>query len=477
MLDLLIEGGEVIDGSGAPRWRADLGVRGGRIVALGALAGEPAHRRVDAAGLIVAPGFIDSHTHDDALVLQHPSRQPKLLQGVTTVVTGNCGLSLAPTAPPGAPPPLDLMSAGQPHFACFADYLDALDAAPLAINTLALVGHSSLRAAAMDSLDRPATPVEVERMRSELAQAWQAGAAGLSTGLYYPPARAATAQEVIEVARPLAGQGLISMHLRDEGDAIDAALAEAFAIGRALDVQLVLSHHKLMGPANHGRSLQTLALIEAASLQQRVCLDCYPYTASSTMLLPSRVAASKDVMISWSKVAPGAAGRLLSELAAEAGVAPVTMAERLQPGGAIYFAMADEDLERILQHPLAMIGSDGLPGEGHPHPRLWGSFPRVLGHYARERRLLTLETAVHKMTGLTARRFGLHGRGLIAAGQHADLTLFDPATVLDRATYEQPEQAPIGIRWVFVAGVAAVEQGEGSGARAGRLLRRGRVTQ
>jgi N-acyl-D-amino-acid deacylase len=297
----------------------------------------------------------------------------------------------------------------------------------------------------------------------------------MSTGVYYPPARAATTGELIEVGRPLAGHGLVTMHIRDEGDAIDAALREALAVGRALDVDLVLSHHKLMGPANHGRSRSTLALLEEAARVQRVCIDCYPYDASSTMLLPERVPLSTDVQITWSRAEPAAAGRRLKAMAAERGLAPEELARRLQPAGAIYFAMSEEDVERILAHPLTMVGSDGLPHDERPHPRLWGSFPRVLGHYARERRLFSLEAAVHKMTGLTARRFGLAQRGLVAPGAFADLTLFDPERVQDRARFDDPVAPPAGVPVVIVNGVVAVDGGAVVGHHAGRLLRRGAV--
>lgn len=473
MLDLLIHGGDVVDGSGTPRRRADVGIEGGLIVAVGDLSGCPAHRRLDAGGLIVAPGFIDSHTHDDRLLLDGAPRHPKLLQGVTTVIAGNCGVSLAPLDVAIAPPPLDLMGADRFRHARFADYVQALIAARPATNAALLVGHTTLRVGAMKDLGRAANAAEIRVMQAALADSLEAGAIGMSTGVYYPPARAASTEELIEVGRPLAGgRGVVTMHIRDEGDAIDDAMREALAVGRALDVPLVLSHHKLMGRYNHGRSAQTLAMIDAAATRQSVCLDCYPYIASSTMLMPSRVAMSSDVRITWSAVEPTTAGRSLLALAAERGIDPAVLAQQLQPGGAIYFAMSEGDVERILAHPLAMIGSDGLPHDQSPHPRLWGSFPRVLGHYARDRKLFALETAVHKMTGLTARRFGLAGRGLVRPGAAADLTLFDAATVTDRASFDAPTEAPAGIAWVLVNGRVAVEGGDVVDAHAGQLLER-----
>jgi N-acyl-D-amino-acid deacylase len=450
----------------------------GRIAAVagpGEIARGTARELVAADGLVLAPGFVDCHTHDDAVLRDEPLNLPKLLQGVTTVITGNCGVSLAPLDTPAAPAPLDLMGAGAFRHARFAHYLAEVQAAAPAVNAAFLVGHTTLRVAVLDDLEREATPRQCQAMAALLQDSLQVGAIGLSTGVYYPPARAATAAEMVAVGAPLAdGAGLLTMHIRDEGDAIEAALAEALAVGRSLNAPLVLSHHKLMGVANHGRSAQTLALIDAAVREhgQSVCLDCYPYTASSTMLLPERVALSREVQVTWSRAEPAAAGRLLSSLAQERGLPSEEMARRLAPGGAIYFAMSDEDVERILAHPLCMVGSDGLPHDAHPHPRLWGSFPRVLGHYARERRLLALEQAIHKMTGLPARRFGLAGRGLVQPGHAADLVLLDANTVRDEASFAEPRRAPQGIHRVWVNGRTVVEQGQTTGARPGALLLR-----
>jgi N-acyl-D-amino-acid deacylase len=472
VLDLVIEHGEVIDGTGSARWRADVGVAGGHVAAVGDLRGTSTHRRLNAEGCIVAPGFIDSHTHDDHLLLQHPARHPKLLQGVTTVITGNCGISLAPLVTKDPPAPLDILHTDF-IYANFAQYVQAVQAARPALNAALLVGHTSLRVGAVADLQRAANAQEIRAMQSALTEALKAGAIGLSTGVFYPPARAATTQELIDVAAPLAGgRGIVTMHLRDEGDDIDEALREALAVGRALNSPLVLSHHKLIGTANHGRSVLTLEMIESAAQTQNVCLDCYPYTASSTMLLPERVAQSADVQITWSRAQPDSAGRMLRKMAAEQGLTPVQLAQQLMPAGAIYFAMSDDDVDRILCHPLTMIGSDGLPAPGAQHPRLWGTFPRVLGHYARQRQLLTLELAVHKMTGLPARRFGLPGRGLLQAGACADITVFDPLTIADRATYPAPAAEPLGIHWVLVNGQVVIDHGQAVAPHAGHLLLR-----
>ncbi|QNK66355.1 D-aminoacylase [Variovorax sp. PAMC26660] len=477
MLDLIIEGGCVIDGTGAPRWRADVGIAAGRIAGIGDLSAVPARERFDARGRIVAPGFIDVHTHDDRLLLDTPTgAHPKLSQGVTTVVTGNCGISLAPLkAPATLPAPLDLLGTDAWRFNSFGDYLNELEQSGPAVNAACLVGHSTLRVRRMDRLDRAATAGEERLMANDLAEALEAGAIGMSTGLYYPPAKAASTQEVIAVGAPLThAAGVITMHIRDESDAIDDALREALLIGRALGVDTVLSHHKLVGKANHGRSVETLAMIEQAAKGQAVCFDCYPYNASSTMLLPARVAQSDDVRVTWSKADASAAGQSLFALARERGVTPEQLALDLQPAGAIYFAMSEDDVSRILSHPMAMVGSDGLAHDVSPHPRLWGTFPKVLGHYVRERRLFSLEAAVYKMTGLSARRFGLQGRGVLAQGHHADVVVFDEQQVADRATFANPTEVSTGIDAVFVNGRLACRDGHTMDVHAGRVLRHGR---
>ncbi len=474
MLDLVIEGGELIDGTGVARVNADVGIVGDRVVAIGVLTGRLARKRVSAKGRIVAPGFIDVHTHDDCLLLREPQgAHPKLSQGVTTVITGNCGISLAPLITQTPPAPLDLLGTTDWRFDRFADYLDALDEAQPIVNAACLVGHSTLRIKHMSALDRPATPAECDRMADDLHLALRAGAIGMSTGVYYPPAQSATAYELIAVGKPLsAAGGVVSMHIRDEGDAITAALREALYVGNALGITTVLSHHKLVGTANHGRSVETLGMIEDAAKNQSVCMDCYPYNASSTMLLPARVHQSSDVLVTWSKTEPQAAGRSLFDLARERNHAPEEVAKALQPAGAIYFAMDELDVSRILAHPLSMIGSDGLAHDVQPHPRLWGTFPRVLGRYVREQRLLPLELAIHKMTGLSARRFGLKARGVLAVGNYADVVIFDEHCVTDRASYQQPAQVSSGIDAVFVNGVLACEQGHTVHHHAGRVLRR-----
>jgi N-acyl-D-amino-acid deacylase len=478
-LDWLVRGGTVIDGTRAPRFDADVGIAGGRIVALaepGALAGRTARQVLDARGRIVAPGFIDSHTHDDRAVLTQPDMAFKVSQGVTTVITGNCGISVAPMRPGmPLPSPLDLLQTPPEQGAAdFDAYFAALRRAPPAVNVGALVGHTTLRAHTMAALDRAATAAEVHEMQQLVRAALEAGVLGLSTGTYYPPAAAATTEEIIDVARPLAGTGAVyATHMRSESHGITEAIDETLRIGRALDCRVVISHHKVMPRAHWGRSVQTLKQIGDAMACQCVALDCYPYVAGSTMIRTDPEMLAGRVIIVTSAPHPECDGRDLADIAAEWGVAPEVAAARLQPGSAIYFTMDEADVQRILAFEPSMIGSDGIPLGDKPHPRLWGTFPRVLGRYSRQLNLFPLETAVWKMSGLTARNFGLAGRGTLAVGQAADVVVFDADRVIDRATFEDPTQPAEGIDAVLVNGVLTWHQGRSTGQRAGRALRRG----
>ena len=479
-VDLIIRNGTVIDGTKAPRYEADVAVRDGRIVAIGELAGYSAKQTLDAKGRIVAPGFIDSHTHDDMAVISHPDMDYKVSQGVTTVIGGNCGISAAPLRRDmELPMPLALVETtpeGRFRFTSFAAYLAALRAKPSSVNVAAMVGHSTLRAVVMPDLDRPADAQEIARMREMVEEAMQAGAIGLSTGTFYPPAAAATTEEIIEVARPLsARKALYVTHMRDEGDRVIESLEETFRIGRELDVPVVVSHHKVQNQANFGRSRETLSLIRETMKHQCVSLDCYPYAAGSTMIRTDRGMLDGRVLIASSDPHPGMAGRDLDDIAREWGVAKDEAARRLQPGSAIYFIMDEDDVQRILAFDETMIGSDGVPVGEKPHPRLWGTFPRVLGHYSRDVGLFPLETAVWKMTGLTARNFGLADRGTLKPGQAADIVVFDAATVRDAANYANPTLRAEGIHAVVVNGALTWRDGVHQGAHNGQVLTRSAV--
>jgi N-acyl-D-amino-acid deacylase len=412
-------------------------------------------------------------------MLSAPEMAPKVSQGVTTVVAGNCGISLAP-APRGMRlpvlPPIDLLddAGGWFRFRTFGSYVKELNASPAATNCALLVGHTMLRAQTMEDLQRPATENEVEEMRRLAAEALASGAIGVSTGLYYEPARAATTEEVIQVCRPLAEHGgIYCTHMRDEGARVIDSLDESFRIGRELGVPVVISHHKVVGTPNHGRSVETLPFIERAMRSQRIALDCYPYCASSTILSYSRTLIASTTLVTWSKPHPEFAGCRLDEVAAKMGLGIEQAVQRLLPAGAIYFSMDEADVQRILAFEHTMIGSDGLPHDTAPHPRLWGSFPRVLGHYSRGLNLFPLETAVYKMTGLTAQSFGLEGRGVLREGAFADLAIFDPGAVDEAASFAQPIRPAKGIHAVIVNGSVVWKDGQPTGARPGRILRRG----
>jgi N-acyl-D-amino-acid deacylase len=473
--DLIIRNARVADGGGAPARVADVAVSGDRITRIAPILTEPAPEEIDAGGLMLSPGFIDAHTHDDRAALEG-DLLCKLSQGVTSVVAGNCGISLAPLVWRGRPPaPLDLIAPESGHlFADFAGYFGALEQARPAVNLVAQAGHSTLRLAAMERLDRPANAGETQRMRDLLRLAFEQGAAGLSTGLAYPPAKAAPTEEIEALAAVAHEFGAFhTTHMRDEGDGVAASLAETFRIGRTAKVASIVSHHKCVGPCNHGRSRETLPMIAREMATQRVGLDVYPYAASSTMLHPMRIATAARVMIAWSQPHPELGGQDFHAWRQAAGLSIEAAVERLSPAGAIYFSMDEGDVARILAFPASMVGSDGLPHDAHPHPRLWGTFPRVIGRYAREQGLFTIEEAIRKMTGLTAATFGMVDRGLIAEGHFADLVLFDPETIIDRASFEDPQRPAHGIRKVWVNGVLTFSDGGMTGARAGRPLRRG----
>lgn len=476
--DWALRGGLVIDGSGEARRPADVLLTAGRITGLVRPGHGRARRELSAQGKVVCPGFIDAHSHDDQFVLSPLLAQPKLSQGVCTVVTGNCGISLAPLISEAPPAPLDLLGINSFRFAHFDDYLSALDQTSLSVNVAPLIGHTTLRVRHMRDLRCSASKAEIEAMRDDVSAAMRAGAFGLSTGVYYPPARAASTDELIGVADGLLGySAVLACHLRDEGDHIDAALAEAFQVAQRCHATLVLSHHKVVGANNHGRTRETLKSIEAAATQQAVCIDCYPYDASSTTLDPAKAVRTKEVLITWSQPHPEMSGQSLQSIARAWDVGVYEAAARLVPGGAIYFSMAEEDVQRVLKHPLTMIGSDGLPHDARPHPRLWGSFARVLGHYSRDLGLLSLESAIYKMTGLPARRFGLQDRGLIREGFAGDIVVFDPHSVRDMASYANPTEPAHGIEAVLVNGQLAMYRGELQQTGVGRRLRTAAAAQ
>jgi len=474
--DTLIFDAQLYDGTGAPPVQRDVALRDGRIAAIGNLSNWLAEDVIEANGHALAPGFIDVHTHDDTHVIRAPQMLPKISQGVTTVIVGNCGISASPVTLNGDPPdPMNLLGARDAFsYPTFAAYVEAVNAAQPSVNVAALIGHTALRNNQMDRLDRAATAQEIEQMRAQLKEALAHGALGLSSGLAYGSAFAAPTEEVMALAEPLAEAGaLYTTHMRTEFDAILDAMDEAYRIGRHARVPVVISHLKCAGPTNWGRSAEVLESLEGARRMQPIGCDCYPYSRSSSTLDVKQVTGDIDITITWSTPHPQMAGKLISAIAIEWGVTQQEAAKRLQPAGAVYHNMSEDDVRRILSHPATMIGSDGLPNDPLPHPRLWGAFPRVLGHYARDQQLIPLEEAVRKMTSLSARRFGLTQRGEVHVGYHADLVLFDPARVRDAATFDKPQQAAEGIEAVWVNGVLSYRDGAPTGGRAGRFVARG----
>ena len=427
--DTLIRNATVLDGSGNDPQILDVALHDGRIAEIGASLRCNAAEIIEAEGLCLAPGFIDVHTHDDTSVIETPTMLPKISQGVTTVIVGNCGISASPVRLKADPPdPMNLLGKREYfRYPTFAHYISALAEARPSVNVAALIGHTALRNNHMDRLDRTANDEEIQSMHGELAEALSAGALGLSSGLAYASANAASTDEVVALADALIGGNAVYVtHMRTETDAILDAMDEAFRIGRSSESPVIISHLKCAGIANWGRSGEVLHALEHARTTQHIGCDCYPYAAGSSTLDLKQVDPRVKIEITWSAAHPEVAGRTLADVAADWNLSHLEAAKRLQPAGAIYHSIGEQDMRRILAHPATMIGSDGLPWDQHPHPRLWGAFPRVLGRYCRDEKLFSLPQAIHKMTAMPARRFGLAQRGAIAENYWADLVLFDP---------------------------------------------------
>jgi N-acyl-D-aspartate/D-glutamate deacylase len=473
VFDTVIRGAQVVDGTGGPIYTADVGLLNGRIHDIAISLKGDAREVIDATGLHLAPGFIDVHTHDDINVIDAPTMPTKISQGVTTVIVGNCGISASPVRLTCAPPdPLNLL--GQQSDFCyprFSDYANAVSRAQPSVNVGALVGHTAIRNNHMSELNRSATAPELESMCADLRQAMVDGALGMSSGLAYASAKQSSIDEVKAMVAELGrAGGIYTTHLRTEFDGILEAMDEAFITSEHGKVPLIISHLKCAGKGNWGRSEQLLNTLEIAAKTQNIGCDCYPYAASSSTLDLAQVTSDTDIFITWSEPAPEQAGRYLHEIAEHWQCDLISAAKRLQPAGAVYYCMAEQDVANILRYPRTMIGSDGLPKDPHPHPRLWGTFPRVIGHYSRDTGLFALNEAVHKMSGLSARQFQLDGRGEIKPGNWADLVLFDYQNVRDLATFENPQQAASGIERVWVNGVLSYCPNQTVPGRAGQFL-------
>ncbi len=527
MLHILIQNGQVVDGSGRPRFRADVAVEGGRIVDVGVLPGAQAQTVIDAAGCVVTPGFVDMHSHTDFTLPVNPTADSLVHQGITTAVVGQCGATpvplfdetreqvIAALRSPDRPLPWD-------QWSTFGSYLDYLEQIGTSINVVPLLGQGMVRKGVMGFGGEPASEAQMARMQAEVVQAMEQGAIGVSTGLIYPPGSYASTEELIAFTRP-AGQrnGFYFSHIRGEGETLLEAVTEAIRIGRETGAAVQISHFKAAGREHWHKSAQALALIEGAQAEGLdVTADLYPYLASSTGLgamLPqwaheggkevvlkrladhetreeikagmvSRVNASgtewDEVLISRCPKNRDYQGHSVADLAAASGKAPDdwvldALLEADLDISMVKFGMSEENRMRELRHPAMMIGTDGsgLATEGPlslgvPHPRSYGTFPRVLGHYVRDQGVISLEEAVWKMSGFPAQKLRWTDRGLVKNGHAADLVVLNPDTVADRATYQAPHQYPYGIQHVVVNGELAIHDQIHTQARPGRVLGR-----
>ena len=522
--DLVFDNCTILDGTGTARRSGAVAVQGSRIAAVGEISDRKAAGVIDLDGLVVCPGFIDTHSHSDFPLLIDPAAQSKIRQGVTTEIVGNCGFSPAPVTDINRS---DMISTNM-HFAMGADfdwswdsmggYLDRLDGSGVAVNVLALVGHVPIRTAVMGYDKRYPTSGELNEMKALLRASLEEGAFGFSTGLIFPPSSYSETDEIVELAGVLAEfGGIYFSHIRGEGHSLLRAVAEAIEIGERTGVAVQMAHHKAAGRPFWGRVRDSLAMVEAARDRGvDVTVDVYPYPAGSgglTQLIPEwaheggpeatlarlRDRAVRDqleaelrssrrewdtVYIAWSASGnPDVVGKSLAQIARQRGVPPETVAhdilieEELQ-GVMLHFVMDENDVRYVLRHPAAMIGSDGSAispepplSMGFPHPRFYGAFPRVLGHYARDENLFPLEEAVYKMTGFPAKKMGLDAKGILEPGRDADLVVFDPDRIIDKATFEDPHQFPEGIVHVMVGGRFVVRDGAQTAELPGRALR------
>jgi dihydroorotase/N-acyl-D-amino-acid deacylase len=497
--DVIIAGARVVDGSGSPWFRADIGIRGDSIAAVGALGNAPARVRIDAKGMVVAPGFIDIHSHGRRGIAAVPTAENYLREGVTTIVEGPDGSSPVPIAP----------------------FLEGIRKMAISVNFATMVGQGSIRQAVIGLANRPASAAEIEKMKDLAAQAMRDGAFGLSTGLFYVPGNFTPTEEVIELAKVVGKMGGIHIsHMRDEAAHVLDSVRETIRIGEEGGLPTEITHHKMIGQPNWGKSVESLKLVEEARARGvDVTIDQYPYTASSTgiaalvpqwaleggqkstserLAAPDQRARIKAAIVQNLKVDRGAgdpknvvivncsfdgtlAGRNLTEITRARGAEPSmenaaeTVMDLVDKGGcsAVYHAIAEEDVVRIMRSPYTMIASDGeIPvfGQAAPHPRSYGTFARVLGVYVREQHVLTLEDAVRRMSAYPAQRLKIWDRGMLRPGMKADCIVFDPATVADRAEYDKPHQYSVGVHDVLVNGKFVLRQDKVTAERPGRVL-------
>lgn len=480
MLDLALRNVRIVDGSGEPAFEGDLGIHDGRIAQLGEVSA--ARVDLDGQGHTVAPGFVDVHSHDDGGLLNYPDMYFKTSQGVTTVINGNCGFSSVACRPGDGTTKAVFLS---PQWDDLDGYRETLALAPSALNAMQLIGHNTVREAVMGMENRPPTTAEMDRMRALVRAGMEQGACGFSGGLIYAPGKWAAAEELEILAGEVAPYGgIIAYHIRNEREHLLEAVKEITDVGAAAGVPVQISHHKAAMEPNWGNIEASLAQVDAAVASgQDITLDVYPYVAGSgPMAQYFRDNIDLDFAAALQLAScPGFRdyeGRKLVEIAETEDVEITELIRRIiaAPGGdetvVLSFVMSEHDVETNLRHPRVMIGSDGICQlEGQPHPRLFGTFPRVLGEYVRNRQVAPLEEMIRRMTSLPADRFGLAGRGLIAEGNHADLVLFDPDRISDAATYEDPKQTSIGVDTVLVAGQVVWDGSAATPARPGAVLR------
>lgn len=531
MLALIIKNGRIVDGTGNPWFKADVGIENGKVTKIGDLGSEESMKIIDASKLAVCPGFVDMHSHSDFSLLMNPRAESKIRQGITAEVIGNCGSSAAPlnsflkeefkkTTPMLEEAGLEL------NWCTMGEYLGRLEANRIAVNVVPLAGHGTIRAFVMGYDNRPPTENEFEEMKKVLGQSLEDGAFGLSSGLIYSPSCYSNTEELVELCDVVARfGGLYASHIRGEEDHLFESVKEAIEIGEKAGVPVEISHHKAAGRANWGKVKQTLQMInEARNKGVDVTCDVYPYVAGSfglDAMLPPHVheggvgnlvrrlqnpkmrqelrvemkegtkgwfsplkAGGWDAtVIAYCKGKPSYEGKTVLEIAESEGVDPFDfvfdlIVEEIASVDVVRFMMSEEDVKTVLRHPVSMIGTDssarapyGVLGKGKPHPRSYGTFPRVLGNYVRKEQILSFENAIHKMTSLPAQKLKLQNRGLIKEGMCADITVIDPDKVIDKATYSQPHQYPEGIEYVLVNGEVVIDRGEHTGALPGKVLR------
>lgn len=497
--DIIIKGGRIVDGSGNPWYETDLGINGERIEAIGNLENSSATKVIDASGLVVSPGFIDPHTHAIRGIFDVPNAESALLQGVTTLTEGNDGSS---------PFPID-------------EHYQAIIDKQISPNWAVFVGQGTIRSLVIGSEDRAATATELQEMKDMVAQSMEQGALGISTGLFYVPGSFTPTEEVVALSKVAAEyNGIYISHMREEAGRLMDSVEETIRIGVEAGIPVQMTHHKVIGLENWGASIDSLRRVDEARAQGiDITIDQYPYTASQTgitALIPqwaqeggresmlARIESPetrttikaevvnkilydrgggdpKNVFISRNSWDPEMTGKNLADLAIEAGMEPTPenaaeiVFKIIEGGGAtaVYHAIGSEDVDRIMRHPATAIGSDGpvgIFGEGTPHPRQYGTFARVLGHYVREREIITLEEAIRKMSSMTANRLSIRDRGLIAEGYFADIAIFDADEIIDKATFENPHQYAEGMHHVLVNGEVVVEDGEHTNRRPGKIL-------